>query len=32
MDIPPVEKRKIHAIFVLETLEEEGGERIGEEG
>jgi lipooligosaccharide cholinephosphotransferase len=23
MDIPPVEKRKIHAIFVLETLEEE---------
>ena len=23
MDIPPVEKRKIHAIFVLETLEED---------
>ena len=23
MDIPPVEKRKIHAIFVLEALEEE---------
>ena len=32
MDIPPVEKRKIHAIFVLETLEEEGEEGVGEEG
>ena len=32
MEIPPVEKRKIHAIFVLETLEEEGEERVGEEG
>ena len=31
MDIPPVEKRKIHAIFVLETLEEEGEGEVGKE-